>query len=82
MVGFGLLKYSGGCLTWLVSPLTSGICDCGVSLSIGSYPPFCQDKIIISKRSCHMKDKKKFWNVVCWTLTGFIWVYFIWKWFF
>ena len=29
-----------------------------------------------------MKDKKKFWNVVCWTLTGFIWVYFIWKWFF
>ena len=29
-----------------------------------------------------MKDKKKFWNVVCWMLTGFIWVYFIWKWFF
>ena len=29
-----------------------------------------------------MKDKKKFWNVVCWTLTGFIWVYFIWKCFF
>lgn len=29
-----------------------------------------------------MKDKKKFWNVVCWSLTGVIWVYFIWKWFF
>lgn len=29
-----------------------------------------------------MKDKKKFWNVVCWLLAGAIWVYFIWKWFF
>ena len=28
-----------------------------------------------------MKDKK-FWNVACWSLTGVIWVYFIWKWFF